>query len=63
MTGLLRNTVAKWLHGKVDDPPKYRRSEQPNMLKAATQAHMQTLAANPERGRAYLQDPKVKYAA
>ena len=30
MTGLSRNTVAKWLHGEVDGPPKYRRSEQPS---------------------------------
>jgi len=29
-TGLSRNTVAKWLHGEVDGPPKYRRGEQPN---------------------------------
>ena len=32
MTGLSRNTVAKWLHGEVDGPPKYRRGEQPNKL-------------------------------
>ena len=25
MTGLSRNTVAKWLHGEVDGPPKYRK--------------------------------------
>ena len=24
ITGLSRNTVAKWLHGEVDSPPKYR---------------------------------------
>ena len=24
ITGLSRNTVAKWLHGQVDGPPKYR---------------------------------------
>ncbi len=29
MTGLSRNTVAKWLHGEVDGLPKYRRGEQP----------------------------------
>lgn len=34
MTGLSRNTVAKWLHGEVDGPPKHRRSEQPNKLTA-----------------------------
>jgi len=28
MTGLSRNTVAKWLHGEVDGPPKYWRGEQ-----------------------------------
>ena len=28
MTGLSCNTVAKWLHGEVNGPPKYRRSEQ-----------------------------------
>ena len=32
ITGLSRNTVAKWLHGEVDGPPKYRRGEQPNKL-------------------------------
>ncbi len=32
ITGLSRNTVAKWLHGQVDGPPKYRRGEQANKL-------------------------------
>ena len=32
ITGLSRNTVAKWLHGEVDGQPKYRRSERPNKL-------------------------------
>ena len=32
ITGLSRNTVAKWLHGEVDGPPKYRRGEQPGKL-------------------------------
>ena len=27
ITGLSRNTVAKWLHGDVEGPPKYRRGE------------------------------------
>ena len=27
VTGLSRNTVAKWLHGEVEGPPKYRRGE------------------------------------
>ena len=34
ITGLSRNTVAKWLHGEVEGPPKYRRGEQPNKLTA-----------------------------
>jgi transcriptional regulator with XRE-family HTH domain len=34
ITGLSRNTVAKWLHGEVDGPPKYRRGAQPNKLTA-----------------------------
>jgi len=29
ITGLSRNTISKWLHGDVDGPPKYRRSESP----------------------------------
>lgn len=33
MTGLSRNTVAKWLHGEVDGPPKYRAQ------RTAQQAH------------------------
>jgi hypothetical protein len=33
MTGLSRNTVARWLHGEVDGPPKYRRGEMPGKLK------------------------------
>ena len=32
MTGLSRNTVAKWLHGEVGGPPKYRRQPQPNPM-------------------------------
>lgn len=32
-------------------------------LRTATQNHMNMLAANPERVRAYFQDPRVKYAA
>lgn len=38
MTGLSRNTVANWLHGEVDGPPKYRRGEQPNKLTLAFQS-------------------------
>lgn len=32
ITGLSRNTVAKWLHGEVDGRPKHRLGGQPNKL-------------------------------
>jgi transcriptional regulator with XRE-family HTH domain len=35
ITGLSRNTVAKWLHGQVDGPPKYRRGDKPNVSVAS----------------------------
>jgi len=34
MTGLSRNTVAKWLEGPLQGQPKYRRAEQPSKLTA-----------------------------
>ncbi len=43
ITGLSRNTVAKWLHGEVDGPPKYRRGERPNKLTAFHEALKQAL--------------------
>ena len=49
MTGLSRNTVAKWLHGEVDGPPKYRRGEQPNKLTAFHEALRQALKADARR--------------
>jgi transcriptional regulator with XRE-family HTH domain len=45
ITGLSRNTVAKWLQGQVDGPPKYRRGEQPNKLTAFHEALQQALKA------------------
>jgi hypothetical protein len=32
MTGLSRNTVAKWLEGPLEGAPKYRREKQPGKL-------------------------------
>ena len=49
MTGLSRNTVAKWLHGEVDGPPKYQRSEQPNKLTAFHDVLRQALKADARR--------------
>ncbi len=51
MTGLSRNTVAKWLHGKVDGPPKYRRSAQTSKLTAFQEALKLALKADVRRPR------------
>ncbi len=49
ITGLSRNTVAKWLHGEVDGPPKYRRGAQRNKLTAFHEALQQALKADARR--------------
>ena len=49
VTGLSRNTVAKWLQGEVDGPPKYRRGEQPSKLTAFHEALQQALKADARR--------------
>jgi len=49
ITGLSRNTVAKWLHGEVDGPPKYRRGEQANKLSVFHEALKQALKADARR--------------
>jgi len=41
--GLSRNTVARWLHGEVDGPPKYRRGELLNKLTVFHEALKQAL--------------------
>jgi transcriptional regulator with XRE-family HTH domain len=46
ITGLSRNTIAKWLRGEVDGPPKYRRGEQPNKLSVFHEALKQALKAD-----------------
>ena len=51
ITGLSRNTVAKWLHGEVDGPPKYRRSGQHNKLTVFHAALEQALKADARRPR------------
>ena len=62
MTGLSRNTVAKWLHGEVDGPPKYRRSEQPNKLTAFHDVLRQALKADARRPRHERRTAKALYA-
>jgi hypothetical protein len=49
ITGLSRNTVAKWLHGEVDGPPKYRRGEQPTKLSGFHEGIKQALKADARR--------------
>ena len=62
MTGLSRNTVAKWLHGEVDGPPRYRRSEQPNKLTAFHDALMLALKADARRPKHERRTAKALYA-
>ena len=61
MTGLSRNTVAKWLHGEVDGPPKYRRREQPNKLTAFHDALRQALNADARRPRQQRRTARALY--
>jgi len=49
ITGLSRNTVAKWLRGEVSEPPKYRRGPQPRKLTAFEEAIRQALRADARR--------------
>lgn len=43
LTGLSRNTVAKWLRGEIDGAPKYRWGVQPNKLTAFQDAFIRAL--------------------
>ena len=49
ITGLSRNTISKWLHGDIDGPPKYRRSDQPGKLTAFQDVLRQALKADARR--------------
>ena len=62
MTGLSRNTVAKWLHGEVDGPPKYRRQVQSNKLTPFVEAIKQALKADARRPRHERRTAKALYA-
>jgi transcriptional regulator with XRE-family HTH domain len=62
ITGLSRNTVAKWLHGEVDGPPKYRRVEQPNKLTAFHEPLEQALKADARRPKHERRTAKALYA-
>jgi len=62
ITGLSRNTVAKWLHGQVDGPPKYRRGEKPNKLTVFHEALKQALKADARRPRHERRTARALYA-
>jgi len=51
MTGLSRNTVAKWLHAEVEAPPKYQRAERANKLAPYEETIKQALKADARRPR------------
>ena len=52
ITGLSRNTIAKWLHGgPLAGEPKYRRAEQPKKLSAFHEALVQALKTDSHRPR------------
>ncbi len=63
ITGLSRNTVAKWLHGEVDAPSKYRRSEMPSKLKAFEEAIKLALTADARRPRHERQTARAPWAS
>ena len=62
ITGLSRNTVAKWLHGEVDGPPKYQRSERPTKLTAFHDVLRQALKADAHRPKRERRTAKALYA-
>ena len=62
ITGLSRNTVAKWLHGEVEAAPKYRRSEQPNKLTVFHEAIKQALKVDSRRPKRERRTAKALYA-
>ena len=62
ITGLSRNTVAKWLHGEVDGPPKYRRAEQTNKLSVFHEALKLALTADARRPKRERRTAKALYA-
>src|SRR3954463_10048141 len=51
LTGLSRNTVAKWLKDPTGTPPKYRRTAMPGKLAPFAEAVEQALQADAHRPR------------
>jgi transposase len=61
ITGLSRNTVAKWLHGELVEP-KYRRAGRPNKLAPYGEALQLALAADSKRPKHERRTAKALYA-
>ena len=62
MTGLSRNTVAKWLAGAVDSAPKYRRAQMPKKLDGFEDAIKQALQADARRPKHERRTARALYA-
>lgn len=54
--------MAKWLHGEVDGPPKYRRQVQPNELTPFVEASKHAFKAGARRPRHERRTAKALYA-
>ena len=61
ITGLSRNTVAKWLHGELVEP-KYRRCGRANKLAPFVETLQQALAADARRPKHERRTAKALYA-
>jgi transposase len=61
ITGLSRNTVAKWLRGELVEP-KYRRTGRPNKLAPYHEVLQQALAADSKRPKHERRTAKALYA-
>ncbi len=53
--------MAKWLNGALDDPTKYRRSEQPSKLTVFHEALKQALKADSRRPKHERRTAKALY--
>ena len=62
MTGLSRNTVAKWLSGPLADAPKYRRGPQPSKLTAFAEELETSLKADAHRPKHERRTARALYA-
>ena len=62
LTGLSRNTVAKWLEAPLEGQPQYRRGPQPSKLTAFHEALKQALKADSHRPRHERRTARALYA-